>query len=1017
MRLLLNLRTLARLLGIAFLTVLLTACPFDRQIEDEVFYFLLADRFNNADPGNDTGGIPGGPSEHGHDPTHKSFYHGGDLKGLQAKLKYLQKMGITAIWMAPMFKNQPVQGDPPNQSAAYHGYWITDFTQIDPHFGTNQELRDLIESAHKRGMKVFFDIISNHTADVIRYQQCHNPDGSFIGDNTCPYRSLEASETNPYTPFVPAYLEGIKVPTWLNDSQYYHNQGDSTFSGENSLNGDFVGLDDLKTEDPVVVQGMIDIYKFWIREFKIDGFRIDTVKHVNIEFWQAWSPAIIDYAHEQGIPDFHMFGEVFDANPVFLSRYTTEGKLPSVLDFAIQGTVRAVFSTNQATDNLRNLFANDDYYNDADSDAYRLMNFAGNHDMGRIGYFINIDNPDATQEEKLKRAKLAHAFMFFARGIPVVYYGDEQGFTGDGGDRDAREDMFPSQVDSYNDNDLLGTDATTAEDNFDTHNPMYRAIRGYAKTYFKHEALRRGKQFHRYSEGGPGIYAFSRVMPDVRREYLVVFNSATDEKTATMAATSDRYRQVYPHGGKLHAQSGEVGVTLPPLSFAIYKAKRSIPELNAAPGIVITSPGASDAVFGKVEIDAALDDVDLPVPLLKVAFEVKIGDGEFEYIGEDWSVPYRIFWDSRDVPNKTPVIIRATVDDLFGHANSTELQLVVDDRVPQQLILQYENGNARDSLLTISDGGLIGGPYTLTDGIAQLAWDENDNSLTLIYEQKDGVLFDFDRPVRLRRSQVVALSDQDTDGDLIAELYINNAGEIAKVDNHIGGAAAALPRDNSAPAPFDATTLYLRGSLSDWGATDAMSYLGNHSYHFQRVVKAGDIEYKFADADWAAVNYGTPFGESGLTSGGASGNIPYHIPQKELYDFHFFQYPLADGSFSFHRLEPVVGSFGMPMYVRGRFNGWGTDDKLAYQGSDSFKASVEISAAGTYAFKVADADWSAGTSFGAGADPGVALDTGVALVEGSNTNISLVIDVAGTYLFALDTTNKTNPSLTVQADE
>ena len=106
-------------------------------------------------------------------PTDKGFYHGGDIDGLVSQLDYIEGLGTTAIWLTPAFKNRPVQGVEPDISAGYHGYWITDFTQIDPHLGTNDDLRTLVDEAHARGIKVFFDIITNHTADVIGYAGGH----------------------------------------------------------------------------------------------------------------------------------------------------------------------------------------------------------------------------------------------------------------------------------------------------------------------------------------------------------------------------------------------------------------------------------------------------------------------------------------------------------------------------------------------------------------------------------------------------------------------------------------------------------------------------------------------------------------------------------------------------------------------------------------------------------------------------------------------------------------------------
>ena len=124
-------------------------------------------------PANDHGGLPPGTNEgqSGFDPTGKGWYHGGDLKGLLERLDYIKGLGTTAIWLTPSFKNKAVQDNNGFPSSGYHGYWITDFTQIDPHLGTNDDLRALVDAAHPLGMKVYFDVITNHTADVIRYQE------------------------------------------------------------------------------------------------------------------------------------------------------------------------------------------------------------------------------------------------------------------------------------------------------------------------------------------------------------------------------------------------------------------------------------------------------------------------------------------------------------------------------------------------------------------------------------------------------------------------------------------------------------------------------------------------------------------------------------------------------------------------------------------------------------------------------------------------------------------------------
>jgi Alpha amylase, catalytic domain len=185
-------------------------------VTDETFYFVMADRFENGDTANDTGGISGDRLQHGFDPTSKGFYQGGDLKGLLNRIDYIQGLGTTSIWLTPSFKNKAVQLED-GPSAGYHGYWVTDFTQIDPHLGTNDELRALVEAAHTRGMKVYFDIITNHTADVIGYEEgartAYIPkdrepyrtasgqpfdDRDYAGTNSFP--PLEPEVTFPYTP-------------------------------------------------------------------------------------------------------------------------------------------------------------------------------------------------------------------------------------------------------------------------------------------------------------------------------------------------------------------------------------------------------------------------------------------------------------------------------------------------------------------------------------------------------------------------------------------------------------------------------------------------------------------------------------------------------------------------------------------------------------------------------------------------------------------------------------------------
>ena len=306
----------------------------------------------------------------------------------------------------------------------------------------------------------------NHTADVIQpkngirdYQYKFSKpyldaNGKPFDDrdyiNRADFPQLDVNNSFPVPPtFVSEEDRKIKVPDWLNDPTVYHNRGEASTGGESAQYGDISGLDDLFTEQPRVVHGMIDIYANWIKDFDITGFRLDTVKHVNNEFWQSFIPAIQEAAQKSGRKDFFIFGEVYDFDPAFLSEFVHRASMPSVLDFGFQRAVRGFASGTDAPAKLAEFFAKDGFYTTPTVNAYSLVTFLGNHDLGRIGYFLSNDVGSGSDDELLARDILAHAVLFFTRGIPAIYYGDEQGFTGKGGDVAAREDMFGSKVPEY----------------------------------------------------------------------------------------------------------------------------------------------------------------------------------------------------------------------------------------------------------------------------------------------------------------------------------------------------------------------------------------------------------------------------------------------------------------------------------------------------------------------------------------------------------------------------------------
>ena len=227
------------------------------------------------------------------------------------------------------------------------------------------------------------------------------------------------------------------------------------------------------------------------------------------------------------------------------------------------------------TDAFLKLTDGDILYKGGEAAARQLPTFLGNHDMGRIGHMLDRASPGISEQERLARAVSSRTWASEARGVPTIYSGDEQGFTGDGGDQAAREDMFPSQVAIYNDNRLIGTTKTTAVDNFDADHPLYRLIADLAAVRAKLPELRRGATLVRAAGDKPGLLAFSRMAPG-RPETLVLLNTAAAPVTANVKVdtASTRWASAWTRTGcPLQTTApGSARVTLPSFGYAICTA-------------------------------------------------------------------------------------------------------------------------------------------------------------------------------------------------------------------------------------------------------------------------------------------------------------------------------------------------------------------------------------------------------------------------------------------------------------
>lgn len=666
----------------------------DPAVHPEMIYFVMLDRFENGDPSNDQGGLTGPATTTGFQPSDPGFYHGGDIRGLINRIPYIKSLGFTAIWVTPVVRQLPVAED--GKSAAYHGYWGVGFDQVDPHLGTIADFKEFVSDAHSQQMKVILDIVVNHTANVIHYVQ----GGSYVGLADQPYKTvagktfdavklagssafpaldqLSATRSFPKTPVIAPQLANIKSPAWLNNPLNYHNRGDVGASDESMQYGDFFGLDDLFTESPVVVKGWVDVFSNWITQTGIDGFRIDSSRHVNKEFWKVFLPAMRKAAFSQGKDSFPMWGEVYDTDPHNTSYWVKNASFNEVLDFPIQAAMVG-YINNFDTANLGAYFNTDDLYTTATTNANGMGTFLGNHDMGRIGSFIVARANDATVA--LKRDQLAHALLFTIRGVPIVYYGDEFGLTG-GNDKEARQDLFSTGVLSWQSQYRIGGDFIDTASSFDTTNPLQGTIRTLTALREKLPALANGSQRTDYAD--KGIFAFSRFDRATHQEVLVALNAYSAGSVATFTNNSSNASWILQSGhGNASVKSGKTTLTLPSLSWAVFVANAPVKQA-AKLSTVVTKvlPDLMDST--QLEIDATAKGS----PFVDVAFMYRIAGGAWQSLGVDSSPTsspdpkasglYRVFPLVSTFPKKSVIQLKTIATDSYGVTATSSIKIFIN---------------------------------------------------------------------------------------------------------------------------------------------------------------------------------------------------------------------------------------------------------------------------------------------------------------------------------------------------
>ncbi|RME72891.1 MAG: alpha-amylase [Planctomycetota bacterium] len=540
---------------------------------DQVIYQVITDRFADGDPNNNWNV----------DRRALGRYQGGDWQGLIDHLGYLRELGVTAVWISPHVKNVEIDAG----VAGYHGYWTQDFTAVNPHFGDLGKLRQMVNVLHANDILVIADVVTNHVGQLFYYDINLNgtPEETLYGSGASPGSPLRrVTEYDPdwdptgihaqvgYQRMGLAPIRWIRMPAInrmppqppeFQNPEWYHRRGrvvpdpNGNWPRDQVLLADFPGgLKDLATERQDVRDALVRVFADWIRKVDFDGFRIDTLKHVEQGFWRYWCPRIREAARQRGKHNFFLFGEAFDGDDVLVGSYTQSDMVDSAFYFpqkyvAFDGVIKY----NHPTREIEDLWNRKSFYGQQPqpggvgvAPAHIPVNFIDNHDVPR--YLAG--EPDD------RKLRLAICFLMSIEGVPCLYYGTEQGFRG-AGDPANRERLWDT--------------------GFDTSGSLFRHVKRWIALRKANVALRRGDQVVRWSttrtggEEDAGIFAFERVHP--QQTLLFVMNVNPNHASRTQFGSA-RMQTSFLGGTVLHdladpgyrvtvQQGGTVVVEVPPL--------------------------------------------------------------------------------------------------------------------------------------------------------------------------------------------------------------------------------------------------------------------------------------------------------------------------------------------------------------------------------------------------------------------------------------------------------------------
>ena len=446
----------------------------------DVLYLIMIDRFSDGDQSNNDPRQSRGL----YDRKNKFYYHGGDLQGVIDRLPYLKELGVTAIWLTPWYDNydrlNEIELKEDKPSTGFHGYNPQDFYAVEEHFGTLAKLRELVNTAHRSGLKIIQDQVMNHTG--------------------------------PYHPWV----DDPPTPTWFNGTKSNHLKNSfQTWAlhdpravdslKRETMEGWFLDfLPDLNQHDPEVSRYLIQNTLWWIGTTGLDGIRMDTWQYVPNDFWRDWTSAV-----KREFPQFKVVGEVKDGDVVHTSFFQggrvrfdgIDSGLNSLLDFPLFYPIRHAFAEGKAIDEIPKTLAKDYLYNDSNI----LVTLLGGHDDGRF-----MSEKGAT----IAGLKMANAFVLTTRGVPQLYYGDEIGMTGE--DEPTTRGDFPGGFPGDK------RDAFTPAGRTRDEQEVFEEIQRLTKWRREYEPLRTGKLINLYVSEQQ--YAYMRVAPG-KGSFVIVFNN------------------------------------------------------------------------------------------------------------------------------------------------------------------------------------------------------------------------------------------------------------------------------------------------------------------------------------------------------------------------------------------------------------------------------------------------------------------------------------------------------------